>query len=58
MNSQIIQDKIQVTNKQPIIIMIMMMTANKILVKCQVFTWSGKDQRVVTVRIVGEVVVK
>ena len=34
------------------------MNANKIIIQGQVFTWSGKGQRVVTVHIVGEAVVK
>lgn len=54
-NSQIIEDKAQVTNKQPIIIV---SNANKIIMKCQVFTWSGEDGRIVTLRIVDEVVVE
>lgn len=34
-----------------------MLNANKIIIKGQVFTWSGEDGRVVTVVIVDEVVV-
>lgn len=53
-NSQIIQDKAEVTNKQPIIIML---NTNKIIINCQVFPWSGEDGRVVTVVNIDEVVV-